>query len=709
MKLDNTYWAQPSGIQDSLHIFGAFAFAVSQPIYSVLSEYPEFLIAHRLTGLDVLILVLVLSIGIPAFWILGENVLALVASGAQKVAHLLALTGLVAIGLLPLLRNGPAVGAAATITVALLLATIFAFGFVQLAALRKCISFTATAVLIFPIAFLFFTPTSKILMPKAPMRLASPPLEDAPPILMVVFDEFDTGALLNARLEIDAVRFPNFAALARQAHWFRRATSLSNGSVPAVPGILTGIRPEGKLLPTLQDHPQNLFTLLEPSYRMNVHESLTELCPPDYLPKTAEARRGRIIWTLLDLAVVYLHVILPDEMNAKLPSISHGWRDFVPFGVRWQRQGRAWTDAQRMSMAFVDSLKASAVPTLNFLHVILPHFYYEYLPSGKRYAPLHVLDGHMKNNQWLDEPLLVDLAKQRYLLQVGFVDTLLGQLLDQLRQIGEYDRSLILVTADHGVSFRSGHFMRPYSDINYPELLSVPLFIKRPYQEHGRIDDRFVNSVDIVPTLADVLNLDIPWDPDGFSVFDDDFPQRGKIRVYDADTRKQREYDANASTSFNYIKRQLRLYGSELPLDQLRIRGVRDDIVGRDVRDLNVIKSQDLNIELDQTQDLLKDIDLTSSFIPLYLSGRVRHEGSHAGPFTIGVAVNGTIEATTRTVTSLSEHAEFRVVLPESSLEHGYNQVEVYLIRDDSPKTTLLRSATLTPYRMLDTGIWKGR
>ena len=66
----------------------------------------------------------------------------------------------------------------------------------------------------------------------------------------------------------------------------------------------------------------------------------------------------------------------------------------------------------------------------------------------------------------MDDPWAVVQAQQRYLLQAAMVNRILGRLIDRLRQAGLYERSLIIVTADHGMSFvpgepRAGFATRP--------------------------------------------------------------------------------------------------------------------------------------------------------------------------------------------------------------------------------------------------------
>ena len=66
---------------------------------------------------------------------------------------------------------------------------------------------------------------------------------------------------------IDAARYPNFARLARDATWYRNATTVADYTERAVPALLTGDRPTTAALPIASDHPESLFTLLGGNYR----------------------------------------------------------------------------------------------------------------------------------------------------------------------------------------------------------------------------------------------------------------------------------------------------------------------------------------------------------------------------------------------------------------------------------------------------------
>jgi arylsulfatase A-like enzyme len=94
------------------------------------------------------------------------------------------------------------------------------------------------------------------------------------------------------------------------------------------------------------------------------------------------------------------------------------------------------------------------------------------------------------------------------------VDTAVGALLDWLRETGRYDRSWVVLTADHGEEFQDhGGWLHSYT--LYEEQLRVPLVIKPPRRlgvEPGRRDGP-VSQVDLVPTFIEALGLAPDEDP----------------------------------------------------------------------------------------------------------------------------------------------------------------------------------------------------
>ncbi len=126
----------------------------------------------------------------------------------------------------------------------------------------------------------------------------------------------------------------------------------------------------------------------------------------------------------------------------------------------------------------------------------------------------------MNGPRGFGHPYLTRHNEQRYLLQLGFVDRLLGRLIRQLKRTGIYDDTLILVTADHGFAWQVGvPTRRSVSNGNVEELTPVPFFVKAPGQRRGRVNDAYVETLDVTPTIADVLGMRLGYRTDGSSAF----------------------------------------------------------------------------------------------------------------------------------------------------------------------------------------------
>ena len=154
---------------------------------------------------------------------------------------------------------------------------------------------------------------------------------------------------------------------------------------------MTGHAPQAEWLPTLADHPDNLFTLLGERYAIHAEEQVTVLCPSRYCPL---ARRqvpiaDRLRGLLYDVSVGYLHGVLPRSLGTGLPPIGERWNGFgspgqMPvkqrvLGARdfeaWLQVGKGSPDAnERVFARFLSGLsRASRQPPLDFVHLVLPH------------------------------------------------------------------------------------------------------------------------------------------------------------------------------------------------------------------------------------------------------------------------------------------------------------------------------------------------
>ena len=104
-----------------------------------------------------------------------------------------------------------------------------------------------------------------------------------------------------------------------------------------------------------------------------------------------------------------------------------------------------------------------------------------------------------------------DVCEALYTGGVLAADRWLGRLIDALRQQGVYDRTILVVTSDHGEEF-GDHTREFWYDMHghstYEEVIHVPLLIKLPggYAGGTRVPT-VVETVDVMPTILDVLKI----------------------------------------------------------------------------------------------------------------------------------------------------------------------------------------------------------
>ena len=197
---------------------------------------------------------------------------------------------------------------------------------------RLFVTFLSPAVVVVPAVFLHTPAVTGLLTSSDPEPFEELEFAVTPPIVMVVFDQLPLPSLLDRAGEIDAKLYPNFASLSLQASWFRNASAVSELTQTALPAILTGNLPVAGKLPVAHEFPDSLFTLLGSRYRLEVAEPLTRLCPETVCERD---RPGIVAWfasVLQDISVVYLHIVMPDDITAMLPPVTQNWKDFVTNG-----------------------------------------------------------------------------------------------------------------------------------------------------------------------------------------------------------------------------------------------------------------------------------------------------------------------------------------------------------------------------------------
>jgi Sulfatase len=506
----------------------------------------------------------------------------------------------------------------------------------------------------------------------------------------VLLDELPVNTLIDGRGQIDAARYPGFGELARDATWFKNAYAVYDSSERADPAIMDGNLPERDKQPISSDHPNSIFSLFGRTHRMNVSEEATTVCSRDLChdERLEESYGSRMSSMAEDLGLVWLHVVSPPDIEADLASVSENWGNFGGDDDVATREPvtdetealntRANLNSGRPArfQEWMDAIERGRRPAVNFKHTLLPHVPWQYLPSGRLYrrAPNDVIPG-LSNQAYRDQGQL-DVLLQRHYLQTGFADSLLRRLWEKLKREGLWDDSLVVVLADHGVAFPHSPQRRRLNRDTAAEIAPIPLFIKAPGQKMGKVDDAYVETIDILPTMFDLLNLDPKVKMDGKSAFSDEVQQRDELRFLIRNTFEVLKIPAAAFDRERQaiIDRNMRLLGTgrEGPARIYRI-GPHQELIGQPAS----AAGEKLPVELSYAQDY-ENVDPESGYVPTHVVGRVQGGGDEKRD--IAVAVNGTIVAVGNTFTlAVGDEGELvSVMVPESAFQRGRNQVEVF-------------------------------
>ena len=225
-------------------------------------------------------------------------------------------------------------------------------------------------------------------------------------------------------------------------------------------------------------------------------EPITDVCPARLCPETRPPVRARLSALADDLTIVAEHLLLPDDLRDGLPSLDRGWLGFGSESEGTFAGIEARGSRDKLVGRLVERIRAddatagfarvtaaldhpSARPPLVFMHSSLPHGPARSCPTA---AATRSTAGRTpaSRERWTRRQWLVDQAFQRHVLQSRYADALVGRLLNKVREAGLYDDAVILVTADHGVSFRAGEPRRRMTAATMPDVAVVQFIVKAP-------------------------------------------------------------------------------------------------------------------------------------------------------------------------------------------------------------------------------------
>ncbi|MDQ3644601.1 MAG: hypothetical protein M3356_03715, partial [Actinomycetota bacterium] len=248
-------------------------------------------------------------------------------------------------------------------------------------------------------------------------------------------------------------------------------------------------------------------------------------------------------------------------------------------------------------------------------------------------------------------------------------------------------RSLIALTADHGIAFDVGvSDRRQVSALNVDEVAPVPFFVKAPGQHRGRVNGAHVTTVDLVPTLADVLGVAPGWKVEGVSGFSSEARARRRMEI------ARREFDGFIRLGLGELERRRRaviarrahLFGTGAssvsryadPFASLYRSGPSGWLLG--LRASGLPRRRPYVVAAFAEPERWRRVRPHAKVVPVQVAGWI-FGGAPGATREVVAVVNGRIRATGRTfhLRGSDTRETFSMIVPERSLRRGRNHVEL--------------------------------
>lgn len=650
-------------LRHGLHVAVLWSFTVGKPLLDKADSSVFFFLPRSAAPFDLVIVGIAVFVVAPAVLLGIEALLGRLSDRVATVFHL----GLMAVmfWLLALqmerfvgiaaptkgLMLGALVGAAAT------------FAYARTRFVPTVLDVLGPAPLLFLALFLVASPVVSLWLPGAEPEAAKVEPASTPPIVVIVMDEFPSLSLQDRPGHIDDSLFPNFARLAAESTWYPNATSVGDSTEFAVPAVLTGMRPNDNedQLAIAGSFPESIFTLLGHSYDIDAVETETQICPRSICERAVRdpffPRVPRILGDLVKLTPA---AVLPKRIHRRLYGNGSGVSPLPP------------KSPPELYRLFDQQINGDAAH-LSFIHSTnLPHKPWTLVPSTEHYSAPDI-DAAIRGTVKLTTAPQSELVeRKRHLLQAGAADTVLGNAIDRLQQEGVWDKAIVIVLADHGISFRPFLPRRHAVPGNLDQVGLVPFFVKAPGQETPIVDPAAAETIDVVPTIAKMIGLRIPWKVDGLPAGE---RQAGTMEMTDF---RRNPIRAPLETVLRQGRQFLRQWRHTLTYgqgwDALIRSGPGSEQIGRPVP--AILPRADGSAALPQ--------------IPLPGSGEVLVvvDGVLEGvepDAQLAIAVNGRIEAVTAAMATPG-HIRYEAVLPPAVYEHPIDLLQVLQLSPSGPE-----------------------
>jgi arylsulfatase A-like enzyme len=194
------------------------------------------------------------------------------------------------------------------------------------------------------------------------------------------------------------------------------------------------------------------------------------------------------------------------------------------------------------------------------------------------------------------------------------VDRGIGRLVLELKRSGIYDKTLIIITADHGNEFKE-HGKVGHGATVYDEAIHVPLIFSFPGWDKKIETEELAQSIDIAPTLLDILRIPVPEQMQGKSL-------AGIMKRKKGALSNEYVFSQSPAGAVSVRSKEWKFICNFLEVESFGARA--DGIIQGELYDLTKDKSERCNIIADcgeRAQSLMNILAKKIKSVPLYSEG----------------------------------------------------------------------------------------
>ena len=340
-------------------------------------------------------------------------------------------------------------------------------------------------------AFAFLVPAyhryTTVLERQTPIVVTSPPGTKPVNVLLITLDTLRADYL--GCYGNTWIKTPTLDAVAREAVVFEQAISQAPSTTPSHASIMTSTYPFDHGAENGRPIRPGLVTLADLLSAAGYETiAFTSATTTRSINSGLDQGFGRYVDSLIPWSEWFSHDEFQNLILFYLLGVAQ--RSTIP-GEVVSRRAVHWLDHRDPHRPF-----------FCWLHYFDPH-----APYGSPQPFAGMYDATLTD----DRPMRAQ--RRAYAEDVSYTDAQVATVLRKMRDLGAYDRSLIVITSDHGEAFgeRHGETVEVgHGRYLYDTTQHVPLIVKPPVRTPpARVGDQ-VELIDLAPTIADVLGLNIP-------------------------------------------------------------------------------------------------------------------------------------------------------------------------------------------------------